>query len=560
VLARSSFHDRTPCAKLSLRPTQSRVLCRSLTMTDSDPKQPLELKRLEAAHLADLAPELKRVFAGFVLVDLDPKPPRDVLLVFAEGLDEQGTPTGGIRRLRVSASREAARLHVQHRRDAKHRGPEGPFYAALRDTLVDAAAPAHLAHVHALPGERALALVFAGPDGATRGALGAEFFGPAANLFLLEPNGAATDTFNTEAFTILQTLATPTGRNAERLAPGQPWTLPAGGKAPAPEHPLPAYAEAAGPPPPRRFPLEAPLSWIVERLIAVRAEARAEDAERARLIGRIERKLDRARRQLEGLEERRRAAEDSERVRQDGELLQAHLGQLKRGLTEVTLDDWTTGEPRTIPLDPARSPKQNMEQLFSRYKKLQRTLAGMGEEDDRATQRLTDLQALLDAANDTEQAPGAVDRQGVAAGLLDAEQAQRAEPKQRLPYRTFRASSGAEIRVGRSARDNDTLSTRHCRGNDVWLHTADSPGSHVVLCLAGAPEPHPEDVLDAATLALHYSPQRGARKADIHVARGKEVHKPRGAKPGLVTLSGGSTLYLRFEPERLRAITARDKD
>ena len=93
----------------------------------------------------------------------------------------------------------------------------------------------------------------------------------------------------------------------------------------------------------------------------------------------------------------------------------------------------------------------------------------------------------------------------------------------------------------------------------MWLHTADSPGSHVVLCLAGAPEPNPEDLLDAATLALHYSPQRGARKADIHIARGKEVHKPRGAKPGLVTLSGGRTLHLAFEAERLRAITSRQK-
>lgn len=554
-------------------------------MTDPDATSPRELKRLEAAHLAELAPELERVFDGFVLVDLDPKPPRDVLLVFAQGLDDEGVPTGGIRRLRVSASREAARIHVRHRRDAKHRGPEGPFYAALREALIDTEAPTHLAGVHALPGERALALVFADAGGEVRGALGAEFFGPAANLFLLAPRdpesappesgasqsessqaegserqGSEGTGFETEAFTIVQTLATPTGRNAERLAPGEPWTLPTGGKAPEPEHPLAAYADVAGPPPPRRFPLEAPLSWIVERLIAVRAEARAEDQDRARVIGRIERKLDRARRQLDGLEERRRAAEESERVRQDGELLQAHLGQLKRGLTEVTLDDWTTGEPRTIQLDPARSPKQNMEQLFSRYKKLQRALAGMGEEEDRATQRLADLQALLDAANDMERAPDEVDRQGVAAGLLDPEQTQRAEPKQRLPYRTFRATSGAEIRVGRSARDNDTLSTRHCRGNDVWLHTADSPGSHVVLCLAGAPEPHPEDLLDAATLALHYSPQRGARKADIHVARGKEVHKPRGAKPGLVTLSGGSTLYLRFEPERLRAITARSKD
>lgn len=517
----------------------------------------LELKRLEAAHLIDLAAELVRVFEGFVVVDVGPQPPRDLLLVLAEGFDADGVPTGGIRRLHLSASREAPRVHVQHGRVHKHKGPEGPFYAAVRQALVDAQAPVHLAAAHALPGERAIALEWRDASGAARGQLALELFGAAANLLLLE--GTPTTPFDPTALTLRQTLATPTGRNAERLAPGAHWSLPTGGRAPEPEHPLAAYAESVGPPPPRRFPLNAPLSWIVEKAIGGRAEERAEHAERRALISRIERKLERARSQVQGLQERRRSAESSERVRQDGELLQAHLGQLQRGLAEVTLDDWNTGEKRTLRLDPARSPKQNMEQFFARYKKLQRALAGMGEEEARAAERLAALCDLLDAANDEHQAPAEVAARGEQAGLIDPEQKPTKEPAKRLPYKVFRAASGAEIRVGRSARDNDTLSTRHCRGNDVWLHTADSPGSHVVLCLAGAPEPHPEDLLDAATLALHYSPQRGARKADIHIARGKNVHKPRGAKPGLVTLSGGRTLHLAFEPARLRAITSRDK-
>ena len=58
-------------------------------------------------------------------------------------------------------------------------------------------------------------------------------------------------------------------------------------------------------------------------------------------------------------------------------------------------------------------------------------------------------------------------------------------------------------------------------------------------------------MLDAAHLAVHFSPLRGAPRADVHVARRKEVHKPQGAKPGLVTLSGGKLLGVRLEPERL---------
>jgi predicted ribosome quality control (RQC) complex YloA/Tae2 family protein len=117
----------------------------------------------------------------------------------------------------------------------------------------------------------------------------------------------------------------------------------------------------------------------------------------------------------------------------------------------------------------------------------------------------------------------------------------------------FRSQQGAEIRVGRSARDNDDLTFRSSRGNDVWLHTADAPGSHVVL---GVPrgDPDSQDVLDAAHLAVHFSPLRGRGGADVHVARVKDVRKPRGAKPGLVSVAGGKILRVRVEAARLATL------
>ncbi|MFM7298570.1 MAG: NFACT RNA binding domain-containing protein, partial [Planctomycetota bacterium] len=127
-------------------------------------------------------------------------------------------------------------------------------------------------------------------------------------------------------------------------------------------------------------------------------------------------------------------------------------------------------------------------------------------------------------------------------------------PEPRKPYKLFRGKNGAEIRVGRNASDNDDLTFHHSKGGDLWLHTADSPGSHVILVLDKGAEPDPEDLLDAAHLAAHFSPLRDATRVNVHVARRKEVHKPRGAKPGLVTLSGGKVLALRMQPERLRRL------
>ncbi len=72
-------------------------------------------------------------------------------------------------------------------------------------------------------------------------------------------------------------------------------------------------------------------------------------------------------------------------------------------------------------------------------------------------------------------------------------------------------------------------------------------------------QPDPEEVLDAAHLAVHFSPLKGARRADVHVARRKEVHKPRGAPAGLVTLSGGRNLAVRLQPERLERLLSPER-
>lgn len=152
----------------------------------------------------------------------------------------------------------------------------------------------------------------------------------------------------------------------------------------------------------------------------------------------------------------------------------------------------------------------------------------------------------------------------MAEGLLEPRQQgdvrKRKAPAPRKPYRVFRGCKGSEIRVGRTARDNDTLTIRLARGSDYWLHTADCPGSHVILCTPRGQEPDPEEVLDAAHLAVHFSPVRGTDRAPVHVAARKHVHKPKGAKPGLVTLSGGRILQVRVQQSRLDALLRGDPD
>jgi len=226
------------------------------------------------------------------------------------------------------------------------------------------------------------------------------------------------------------------------------------------------------------------------------------------------------------------------------------------------VEDWfSEGAPeRRIALDPKLDGAANLERLFTRAKKLERAQASLERERELAGERIAGLEALL--ARVPDESPELVEREAMDAGLLDRPQPppkQRSAPAARLPYKRFLATSGAEIWVGRSARDNDELSMRLSRGNDVWLHTADAPGSHVVLRTEKGVDPSEEDVQDAAQLAVHFSPLRGARRTDVHVARCKEVHKPRGAKPGLVTLSGGRTRHVRLDEQRLRRLLSPER-
>ena len=186
-----------------------------------------------------------------------------------------------------------------------------------------------------------------------------------------------------------------------------------------------------------------------------------------------------------------------------------------------------------------------------------RTLARLPEELELARAAVDQVELWLARAASEE--PTALEAEAVAAGLQSAPQVVPSAPARvepRLPYLRFQALRGSEIRVGRSARENDQLTFREARGNDLWLHTADAPGSHVVLRLEKGTEPDDEETLDAAHLAVHFSPLRGVPRADVHVARRKEVHKPRTAPAGLETLSGGKTVRLRLEPERLARLLA----
>lgn len=501
---------------------------------------------LTAHHVAELCDELQPLLAGWTVKDVQGFPPRDVLLVLEPPAESTDEDHPSVLRLRLAADPSAPRLHLQQGRLQRHDGPVGPFFQRLASDLVGAT----LRSIAPVRGDRMVLVELRNDEG--RRALVIELFGRRANLILL---GAADR--------VLALAAEPPtkGDQAPRLVVGSPWSAPGAGKPPPPSNE--GILEALGEPaehPPSKVKDRAPLSWAVECALGSAAvEAHDEDARRT-LRQRVKRRIARTRALLEGLKAKASAADGAERVRMDGDLLKSALGSFKRGDREVVLQDWfAEGTPeRTVELDPKLAPAENVQKLFDRFHKLERARSTVDEELQRAGARMAQLEALAEQAEAPDLDAAQLDADAVKAGLLDPRQVadvrKRKAPAARKPYRSFIGSQGSEIRVGRTSRDNDTLTIRLARGSDFWLHTADCPGSHVVLCTPKGKEPDPEELLDAAHLAIHFSPIRGTDRAPVHVAQRKHIHKPKGAKPGLVALSGGRILEVRMQQDRLDAL------
>ncbi len=314
-------------------------------------------------------------------------------------------------------------------------------------------------------------------------------------------------------------------------------------------------------------------------------ESHFAEVEREGEIGEQRRRLEQAlrreekglARKLEKVDEELARAHEAIRLERDGELLKGVLKSVRRGALEVVARDLVSGNDVVIPLDPALSPAENLEQIFRRYRKAVRALAQGGERRETIVAALEKLRSLLRELESI----GALDEGAVASALEmfaarddvrafvskrapvsprrrerpdgERELAGRRFPA-RLAPRRYRTDGELEIWVGRSDAGNDFLTTKLARGRDLFFHLDGAPGSHVILRTGGRLDPPSEAVLDACELAVHFSKQRDATRADVHVVPIGNVRKPRGAKPGLVTVHGGKTVHLRRVPARLQRV------
>lgn len=264
---------------------------------------------------------------------------------------------------------------------------------------------------------------------------------------------------------------------------------------------------------------------------------------------------------------------DAESYRQQGDLLMAHLHELQPGMKSITLQDFATGEPVKIKLNPEKNPAQNAQAVYKQSQKLKRAkdaVIPLLEEVESEINYLEQVQTALNQlrggnTNSSEdlQALTEIKEELIQQSYLPAERQEssktsasrneRQQNRDSQPYR-YTAPSGVEILIGRNNRQNDILSFRTAVEYDLWFHTQEIPGSHVLLRLEPGAVATEQDLQFTADLTAYYSQARESEQVPVIYTEPKHVYKPKGAKPGMVIYKQETVIWGR--PQIARELIA----
>jgi len=277
-------------------------------------------------------------------------------------------------------------------------------------------------------------------------------------------------------------------------------------------------------------------------------------------------------------------AGEADALAQRAQLFVAEAARARRGSTRLVATDWSSGEPREVVLeiDPARGAHQQVDAMFQRARRLKEGARISQERLQSAERMQAALETIATELATTEEpdfesltararaaaprdfkVPAVSALAGQASALAGQAQTSAAPSKRKQdqakpPYRTFLASSGARILVGRNAEKNDELTLHVARPRDLWLHAKNRKGSHVVVPLAKGAVCPPEVLAEAAHLAAHFSDAREEDLVEIQHTPRRYVRKPRKSPPGLVVLDREKVMLLRRRPEVLRGLLERE--
>lgn len=244
-----------------------------------------------------------------------------------------------------------------------------------------------------------------------------------------------------------------------------------------------------------------------------------------------------------------------------GELITANIYAIKKGQTSFqTVNFYELNSPKIeIALDPTKTPSENAQKYFNRYNKAKRTLAALDIQEKQNEEELEYLENVLIAIeNSSEDSDLTEIREELAEqGFVKKKKLPKGKlpkGKKSSPYH-FVSSDGYDIYVGKSNTQNDELTLHFAQSNDLWLHTKNIPGSHVIVKLKESEMlPPDQTLLEAAILAVYHSKAKQSSNVPVDYTKRKNVKKPRGAKPGMVIYEQNKTLSITVDEKIIHSL------
>ena len=252
--------------------------------------------------------------------------------------------------------------------------------------------------------------------------------------------------------------------------------------------------------------------------------------------------------------------EQMEKCRLYGELLTANLHSLKSGTDTAAVDNYYADpvERIAIPLDRQLTPGENAQRYYKKYQKLKAAREMAIVQREQTLSELNYLEGQLDnltkctAENELSELIEELKEQGYIKRDKGGKKKMKLAASKPMH---FVSSTGADIYVGKNNRQNDELTLRFASPNDIWMHTKNIPGSHVIV--KGASEQDTATMTEAALLAAYYSRARGSENVAVDYTPRKYVKKPAGAKPGMVIYTTNKTAYVTPSEEAVAGLKER---
>ena len=269
---------------------------------------------------------------------------------------------------------------------------------------------------------------------------------------------------------------------------------------------------------------------VRDRKDAMRQKSQAVRKTVQNLCTRLTRKLAVQEKELE-------ATYDRERLRQLGDIVTANIHRIVKGQTSIACEDFYDEEMKEIhiPISPILSPQQNAAKFYKDYAKLKNAEKELTKQIELGENELHYLKSVLEelnrAATDAELEE--IKRELQDGGYLRPDAGRKKLKQAKVPPMRFESTDGYPIYVGRNNRQNEELTFKLARKDDIWCHASKVHGSHVIISCGGTTPPD-DTITQAAQLAAYYSESTGGQNIAVDVTPVKQVKKILGGKPGMV--------------------------